>query len=158
MPFQILVHFIIAFMWMLLNESYSFASFVGGYLAGFIILFFLRRFLPGPFYLRKLGKMLALFFLFIRELISSNIAIIKMVYKPNLDIEPGIFAYPTELTKGWQITLLANLISLTPGTLSVAISDNDQTIFIHAMHIDGIEESISDIKNTFEKAIMEVTK
>lgn len=102
--------------------------------------------------------LLGLILLFIKELIISNIDIVKLVYKPRLHVEPGIFAFPTELEKDWEIALLANLITLTPGTLSVAVSQDHSTIYVHAMHIDTVEESINSIKNTFEKAILEVTR
>lgn len=82
-----------------------------------------------------------------------NLFIVK-----RLTFEPGIFALPIEVEKDWEITLLSNLITLTPGTLTVAVSEDNTKLFIHAMHIDDIEDSINDIKNTFEKAIMEVTK
>ncbi|WP_284140480.1 MULTISPECIES: Na+/H+ antiporter subunit E [unclassified Virgibacillus] len=158
MTFQIVINLIIAFMWMFLSESYSFASFVAGYLCGIFLLFLLRRFIPGRFYMHRVLSILKLILLFIKELLLSNIEIVKLVYTPKPEIEPGIFALPTDLKTDWEINLLANLITLTPGTLSVAISRDHSTIFIHAMDIDDIEESIQSIKNTFEKAIMEVTR
>lgn len=158
MTFQIVVNLIISFMWMFLSESYTFMTFIFGYILGALLLLLLNRFFPGRYYLKPLYKFSVLFLIFIRELILSNIDIVKLVYKRNPDFEPGIFAMPIDVKKNWEITLLANLITLTPGTLSVAISDDQTQIFIHAMHIDDIEESIDDIKNTFEKAIMEVTK
>ncbi|HIS29299.1 MAG TPA: Na+/H+ antiporter subunit E [Candidatus Avamphibacillus intestinigallinarum] len=158
MPFQILMNLIISFMWMLLNESYTIPTFIWGFLVGILLLFLFQKFIPGHFYLYRVFKIIGLILIFIRELILSNIDIVKLVYKRNLNFEPGIFSYPLEVKKDWQITLLANLITLTPGTLSVAISDDNSKIFIHAMHIDNIEESIQSIKETFEKSIMEVSK
>src|SRR5699024_2209820 len=105
-------------------------------------------------YLYPMYKILILVLIFTRELILSNISIVKLVYGRKLDFEPGIFEMPIEVTKNWEITLLANLITLTPGTLTVAISDDRKRFFIHAMDIDDKEESIYEIKNTFEKAIM----
>jgi len=145
-------------MWMLLNESYTVSSFIAGFIAGMVLLLLFRRFLPGSFYLRRVFMCIGLILLFIRELILSNIEIVKLVYKPHLKVEPGIFAFPTELEKDWEIALLANLITLTPGTLSVAMSSDNSTIYVHAMHIDTVEDSINSIKNTFEKAILEVTR
>lgn len=159
MPFQITINLIIAFMWMLLTESYSGSSFIIGYIIGILMLLVLDRLVPGRFYGIRALKIIQLILLFIKELIISNLDIVKLVYKPKLDdIEPGIFAMRTELKSAWEITLLANLITLTPGTLSIAVSEDNQTIYIHAMDIDDIEASIQSIKNTFEKAIMEVTR
>jgi len=158
MAFQIVVHLLISIMWMFLVETYTIGSFLVGFLVGAILLFLLRRFIPGRLYLIRLLLILKLILIFIRELILSNIEIVKLVYKKEPTFEPGIFAYPTELTSDWELTLLANLITLTPGSLSVAISEDNKTIFIHAMNIENIEDEIKGIKDTFEHAIREVTK
>ncbi|MBO8156002.1 MAG: Na+/H+ antiporter subunit E [Bacillaceae bacterium] len=158
MAVQIVLNLIIAFMWMFLQESYSFSSFFSGYLIGIFLLFMLQRFIPDTFYMRRIWRFIRLILLFIKELILSNISIVKLVYKPKLDIQPGIFALPTELTRNWEVTLLANLITLTPGTLSIAVSEDQSTIYIHAMDIPDVEKEIQAIKETFEKAIMEVTR
>ncbi|MFD2637622.1 Na+/H+ antiporter subunit E [Piscibacillus salipiscarius] len=158
MALQILLNILIAVLWMFLTESYNFLTFFTGYLIGMALLFFLRRFVPDAYYLERVWKIISLILLFIKELIISTWNIVKLVYKPKLDVEPGIFALPTELRSNWEITLLANLISLTPGTLSVAVSDDYTTIYIHAMDMPDVEEEINEIKNTFERAIMEVTR
>ncbi|RWZ60002.1 Na+/H+ antiporter subunit E [Halobacillus fulvus] len=158
MPLQIIINIIIAFMWMFLSESYSFTTFFVGYLLGIGLLYVLRRFIPDAFYLKRVGKVMKLVLLFLRELLLSNIDIVKLVYKPKFDVKPGIFALPTELKSNFEITLLANLISLTPGTLSIVVSEDHEKIYIHAMDIPDVEKSINDIKETFEKAIMEVTR
>lgn len=158
MTFQIVINLIIAVMWMFLQEAYTLASFIGGYILGILLLLLLNRFIPDSFYLRRFFKTIQLILLFIKELISANWDIVRLVYKPKPEIEPGIFALPTELKSNWEITLLANLISLTPGTLTIAVSHDNTHLYIHAMDIDDIDESIAEIKNTFEKAIMEVTR
>ncbi|HLR61092.1 MAG TPA: Na+/H+ antiporter subunit E [Lentibacillus sp.] len=158
MAFQIVVNLIIAVMWMLLSETYTVSSFISGYLLGILLLLLLNRFIPDTFYMKRAFKIAGLIILFIKELILSNIDIVKLAYARKPVFEPGIFALPTELTSNWEITLLANLISLTPGTLSVAVSRDNTHLYIHAMHIDDIDDEIKSIKNTFEKAIMEVTR
>ncbi|WP_226036974.1 Na+/H+ antiporter subunit E [Aquibacillus saliphilus] len=158
MPLQIVLNIIIAVMWMFLSESYTFSAFISGYLIGILLLLVLQRFIPDSFYMKRVFNVLKLVLLFLKELILSNLEIVKHVYSPKLEIEPGIFALPTELKSNWEITMLANLITLTPGTLAVAISDDNSIIYIHAMDLADTEESIRSIKDTFEKAIMEVTR
>ncbi len=158
MAFQIVVNLFISFMWMFLSEDYTFPTFLFGYIIGAALLFLLNRFFSTRFYLYPIYRIIILFLIFIRELILSNISIVKLVYSREPDFEPGIFEMPIEVTKDWEITLLANLITLTPGTLTVAISDDKKRLFIHAMDIDDKEQSIHEIKNTFEKAILEVTR
>lgn len=75
-----------------------------------------------------------------------------------MDMQPGIIALPTDLRSNWEITLLANLITLTPGTLSVDVSADNNFIYIHAMDLPDVDETINQIKGTFEKAIKDVTR
>ncbi|UOQ86093.1 Na+/H+ antiporter subunit E [Gracilibacillus salinarum] len=158
MTLQIVLNVIIAIMWMFLTETYTFVSFLSGYIMGILLLFLLRRFIPDTFYFKRVWKIIKLVFLFIKELLIANWDILKWVYKPKKDYKPGIFALPTELKSNWEITILTSLISLTPGTLSVAVSEGNSVIYIHAMDIDTNETAIEAIKTTFEQAIMEVTR
>lgn len=158
MAFQICMNLLIAFMWMFLGESYSIAGFVTGYIVGIVLLFLLRRFLKGPFYLWRAYKILVLALIFIKELILSNFEITKLVYARRLNINPGIFTLETELETDWEITLLATLITLTPGTVTMAVSPDKKELYIHAMDIVDMKDAVHAIKNSFEKHIMEVTR
>ncbi|WP_366247207.1 Na+/H+ antiporter subunit E [Terribacillus aidingensis] len=158
MAFQVCINLLIAFMWMFLGESYSIAGFVTGYIVGIALLFLLRRFLKGPFYLWRGYKILVLALIFIKELILSNFEITKLVYARRLDINPGIFTLETELKTDWEITLLATLITLTPGTVTMAVSPDKKELYIHAMDIVDMKDAVHAIKNSFEKHIMEVTR
>ncbi|MFC4022718.1 Na+/H+ antiporter subunit E [Oceanobacillus longus] len=158
MAFQIVINLIIAVMWMFLSESYTMASFITGFLFGVLLLLLLRRFLPGGFYLTRVLKAIKLILVFLREMVMSNIEMIKYIYSPRPIREPGIFEYPLELKTDWEITILSSLISLTPGTLSIAISEDKSKLYIHAMNIENVDDEIRSIKETFEKGIMEVTR
>lgn len=158
MSFQILLNVIIALLWMFFQNAWNGLAFSKGYLVGIIILFCLRRFFPTRFYIQKLVAIVYLLLLFLVELLKANYSVLKEVIRPTLKIQPGIFALPLEVKKDWEIMLLANMITLTPGTLVVDISDDNSVLYIHAMHIDDVHEAIDDIKNSFEKAIMEVSR
>ncbi|MCY8104916.1 MULTISPECIES: Na+/H+ antiporter subunit E [Bacillus] len=158
MAFQILLNVFLAFCWMFLSNDGSAAGFITGFILGMISLFFFRRFLAHPFYLWKMFSIIKLFLIFIRELYLANVSVLKTVLSPKLDIKPGIFAFKTELTTDWEITLLSLLITLTPGTLVMDISDDRTILYIHAMDIEDAEKAIFDIRESFEKAIQEVSR
>ncbi|MCU9612775.1 Na+/H+ antiporter subunit E [Caldibacillus lycopersici] len=160
MAFQILLNLFIAFVWMFLKVSYDPGTFIIGYLMGLGMLFVVRRYFRSRFYLGKVWAAIYLVLLFFKELILSNINVLKIVLQPKLDFQPGIFEYKTILTKDWEITLLSNLITLTPGTLVVDVLENEKEkiLYIHAIHVPDAHEAIDGIKNTFEKAIMEVSR
>ncbi|MBX9954447.1 Na+/H+ antiporter subunit E [Peribacillus simplex] len=158
MSFQILLNVFLAVIWMFLKNEFNGSTFTIGYLLGLGIMFVFRHFFNDRFYLNRVYAVVLLLLIFARELILSNISVLKAVLKPSLDMRPGIFAFETDLTKDWEITILSNLITLTPGTLVVEVSEDNRFLYIHAMDIADKDEAVDSIKNTFEKAIMEVSK
>ena len=158
MAFQILLNFFIALVWMFMSSSLTVTTFVIGYLIGLILILLMRRFFPGRLYIGRLWAIIKLGLIFIRELTMSNISVLLLVIRPKLDIHPMIFALPTELEHDWEITLLSSLITLTPGTIVLNVSDDQNTLYIHAIDVDDVEDAIDSIKNSFEKAIMEVSR
>lgn len=158
MSFQMLLNVFLAVIWMFLQNEFNGSSFIIGYVLGLIILFGFRHFFRDRFYLYRVWAVIRLGLIFARELVLSNVSVLKTVLSPKLDMKPGIFAYETVLTKDWEITTLSNLITLTPGTLVVEVSEDNRILYIHAMDIADKDEAVDSIKNTFEKAIMEVSK
>ncbi|WP_221565726.1 Na+/H+ antiporter subunit E [Alkalihalobacillus sp. TS-13] len=158
MAFQLLINLVIGLIWMFLMESYDFVTFLIGFVLGIFLLFLLNRFIPDTFYIRYIIAIVKLVFLFAKELLISNIEVLKMVYKPKMDMQPGIIALPIDLKTNWEITMLANLITLTPGTLTVDVSADNKFLYIHAMDLPDVDETINQIKGTFEKAIKDVTR
>ncbi|RIX47082.1 hypothetical protein D3P08_25820 [Paenibacillus nanensis] len=108
--------------------------------------------------LKRSWAVIKLFIIFNRELFLSSIAVLLHIVRPRLAIRPGIVEMKTELKSSFEITLLSCLICLTPGTLTLDVSNDGETLYIHAMDIKDAEELKEQIKSTFEKAIMEVTR
>lgn len=158
MALQILFNLLIAFLWMLLNNNSSGSSFIVGYVLGIAILLILRKSWAQPFYLRRVWAIFKLLLIFIRELIISSFVVIGHIIRPKLAIRPGIFAYETRLTSAWEVTLLSNLICLTPGTLTLDVSGDGKTLYIHAIDIEDAGQLTEQIRGTFEQAIMEVRR
>ncbi|MDQ0216542.1 multicomponent Na+:H+ antiporter subunit E [Oikeobacillus pervagus] len=158
MAFQILLNFFLAFLWMFLQVSFDATTFIVGYILGLVIVYAMRRFFHSRFYLYRVFAVIKLTLIFLRELVLSNLSVLKVILKPKLDMQPGIFALPTELESEWEITLLANLITLTPGTLVLDVSPDNKVLYVHAMDVPDVEDAIEGIKNSFEKAIMEVSR
>lgn len=158
LPSQVLLNIFISFLWMFLQDEFSIMTFTGGYLVGVVVLFGLRRFFPKSFYLFKVLAVVKLFLLFIRELISSSILVVRQVLRPRINVTPGIITVETVLEGDREITLLALLLTLTPGSVVVEVSPNGKVFYVHAMDIPVSSDSVMKSKEKFEKAIMEVTR
>lgn len=143
---------------MFMNADFTVGSFVTGYIIGLVAVYMLRNFLPGRFYLKRLYWMVRLFFIFIIELVKANVDVVRIVMAPKIDIQPGFYAYPNDLEEEWEVALLSTLITLTPGTVVVAISEDYSIIYIHGLDMDDADAEIANIKTSFENVIKEVAK
>lgn len=158
MALQILLNFFLAFVWMFMTVSFSPAGFAIGFLVGLGIIILMRRFFSYRLYTSRVWAIIRLFLLFLKELSLSSIQVLRIVIKPNMNLKPAIFELETELKQDWEITLLSALITLTPGTLVVGISNDQKRLYIHALDFEDIDEAVSSIKDTFERAILEVSR
>lgn len=157
---QFILNLFIALLWLLLMDEPipQLTTFFSGFVVGIVILYIMHRFFGTKFYLRRLFKMMLLMLLFIRELISSSFSVMKQILTPKLNITPGIFTYKTNLIGEWEITALALLLTLTPGSVVMEVSEEGNVFYIHAMDLEESKESVIRSIAKFEKAIMEVTR
>ncbi|MER2090377.1 MAG: Na+/H+ antiporter subunit E [Sporosarcina sp.] len=158
MAFQLLLNFFIALVWMFMSTSFTASTFIIGFLIGLLLIIMTRRFFSDRLYIWRLWAALKLALLFFKELTLSNISVLQVVLRPKMNIQPMIFALPTDLEHDWEITLLSSLITLTPGTIVLNVSDDQKTLYIHAIDVDDVDDAIDSIKNSFEKAIKEVSR
>ena len=92
---------------------------------------------------------------FLYELTVSSLQVAWDVVTPAQGSSPGIVAVPLDLEDPMQITVLANLISLTPGSLSLDVSPDGTTLYVHEMFVDDPEETRKRIKEGFERLVRE---
>ena len=153
---------LLALAWMGLNGEFTNGNFIIGFALGFLILFFARSGTDGktgvPGYARKAWQITGLLLFFIKGLIAANVRVAYDVFTPGYGMRPGILAVPLDAETDLEITLLANLITLTPGTLSLDVSHDRRTLYIHAMYADNPEAVKLSIKDGFERRILEVLR
>lgn len=143
----------------------SWAAFVGaitlpnlavGFVVGFAALWTLQPLLGGANpYFRRVYTWTRLIVMFHYELLVSSIAVVWDVVTPTQLSRPGIVEMPLDCKSDAAILLVTNLISLTPGTLSLDISDDRKTLYVHAMFADDPDEIIATLKNGMERWVRE---
>ena len=151
----LLVNILLALAWAAVSGSFSQLNLAFGFVLGTIALYLIREQVGTTGYLDRTRKIIGLTLLFLYELVMSAVRVLIMLIKPRLDIKPGIIAYPLKVDRDFEITLLANLITLTPGTLSVDVSHDRSTLFVHAIDCSDPDAIRSDIANGFERKILE---
>lgn len=146
--------------WVLINNSFrGEIIIIGLILSAIITLFFgtnLRIFDDLKFTPASLGYTLIYLFVFLIELIKSNLDVAQRVLTPSLPINPGIVKTKTVLKSKMGRMILANSITLTPGTLSVDIKDD--TLYIHWIDVccEDIDKATEAIVQKFEKHLVKI--
>lgn len=111
-----------------------------------------------PAYFTKPPKILAFLAYYLKELVLSNLIIARDILTPTHYMRPGVVAIPLRAQTDFEITLLANLITMTPGTLSLDISEDRKTLYVHAMYVHDADALRSEITNNFERRVLEILR
>ncbi|PRY15591.1 multisubunit sodium/proton antiporter MrpE subunit [Pontibacter ummariensis] len=120
----------------------------------------LSAFLYSRSYFRKLPKALNFAGFFLKELLVANLKIAFDILTPHYYMRPTVLALPLAVKTNFEITFLANMISLTPGTLSIDLSEDRKHLYVHALYVkqNDIERLKRNIKHGFERRLLELTK
>lgn len=157
---QFLLNLFITFLWVLLKDEAELylQTIITGFVVGAFITLAMRRFFGGQFYLIRVYALVKLIIIFISETLQSSVVVIKHILSADINIEPGIFTYETTLRSEWEVTALAMLLTLTPGSVVMEINEDGNVLYIHAMDINRYKGDLERSLGIFEKAIMEVTR
>ncbi|MEH6718044.1 MAG: Na+/H+ antiporter subunit E [Aurantimonas endophytica] len=152
---MLLFNLVLALMWVVVSGSFTLLNLLFGFLLGAAALYLIRE--EGNMsYIGRARLGFSLFLLFLLELLKSAWRVAVMVLSPNMNLKPGILAFPLRVKSDAEITLLANMITLTPGTLSIDVSEDRSTLYVHAFDCSDPEAAKADIRDGFEARILEV--
>ena len=149
------LHLALALLWAMATGGITLLNLFAGFLVGGAVLHFAGPALGDARYAVRAWRFAALFGFFLRELVVSSVRVAVDVLRPELTMTPAVVAVPLELDSDVQVTLLANLVSLTPGTLSIDVSEDRSLLYVHAMYGEDPEALRRHIKEAFEHRIQE---
>jgi len=155
-PFAI--NLVLAVAWQALLGDFSLTGLLVGFVVGYLILWLLQPLFGENRYCKKLIDQLMLVAFFLYELVVSSVRVAWYVLAPMKRSRPGIIAVPLEVCSDTELAVLANLVSLTPGSLSLDISDDRRTLLIHAMFVDDPEDERRTIKKGMERRVIEALR
>jgi len=153
-----LYNVVIAFVWALLNGEVNNTNLFIGFVIGYAILGSTRNENAKTSYFMKVGQVIQFTIIFVKELLISSVRVAYDVVTPTDYAKPGIIAVPIDAKTDLEITSLANIISLTPGTLSLDVSKDRKHLYIHVMFIDNPDELRREIKEGLEKRLLEMMR
>jgi len=148
----------LAFVWAAITGNFSALNLLLGAVIGALTALLLRNSFASPRLLRRLRRIVALALVFVWELMASAVRVAIIVLTPDLKsaLRPAIVAFPLSVKSDAEITLLANMITLTPGTLSIDVAEDRSVIYVHVLQLGDREALIAEIANGFERRIAEI--
>ena len=149
---------ILALGWAGITGSFSGLNLLFGGAIGGVALLILRQSVGQGGGLRRAGRIVSLIALFLYELMVSAVRVAFVVLHPNLKsvLKPAIVAVPLTVKSDAEITLLANMITLTPGTLAVDVAEDRSVLYVHALEMESEAALIAGIADGFEAKIKAV--
>ena len=151
-----LLSIFLVILWLFLVNSFTLAQLLLGLALGGLIPLVAHPFMPSQPRVHKPLLMIKYLLVFAADILSSNWQVARLLLGKSSHLQPGFFYYPVELDNDYAITLLASTISLTPGTVSAHYDADKKQLLVHALHLQDEQAQIDQIKNRYEKALMEI--
>jgi len=154
----LLTNILLPFTWMALTGSFTLVNFVLGFILSSICMWLTSSPTEVPLvvYVVKCYRFALFMGFFVIELLMANLRVAWEVITPKDHMRPAIIAIPLDAETDLQITVLANFITLTPGTLTLDVSQDRKTLYVHAMYVTDPDHFRINIKARLERRVMEV--
>lgn len=156
---NILWNIVLAFTWVIIRGRFTLVELAIGFALGYVAIVVAEPTrIPGV-YGRNIVQFLRFLVFYAREVVLSSIRVAVDVVTPTLRAEPAIIAVELdEDDTDEEISLLANLLTMTPGMLSLEVSDDRRQLFVHVMFCEDIDQIRDNIKSRFERRVKEVLR
>lgn len=154
----LLLNILLALVWMMAVGRFTFHQLLLGFLLGFLVVSVVEPLWGGGTYARRVFRFVRFAGFFFWELLLSSLRIAYDIVTPELHARPHIFAVPLDARTDTEITLVANFLTLTPGTLSLDISTDQRTLYVHTMYTENRERFITEVKQGLEARLLEVLR
>jgi multicomponent Na+:H+ antiporter subunit E len=148
------LNLLIALAWLGFTAEFSVSNLLAGYLMGYVALWIAPHPVGTGRYFRKVGSTIEFVLFFIVEVTYATARIAFEIVTPTHHMNPAIVAIPLDTKSRLQTAVLASLITLTPGSFSIEISDDERTLFVHTMYLESPESFRQEIKDKFERRVI----
>lgn len=142
--------------WLLLYNSIAPIVVVGGLILAVLLPLWTQRFWPEYPHTVRIGPLLRFVPLVLYDIVIANLRVLVLIIGPARKWRPHFFVIPLDLRQPFPITLLASVITLTPGTVSANLSGDRRSLLVHGLDVEDPQKAAQHIKDRYEKALMEI--
>ena len=153
------VNLVLATIWLLLSQTPSPTVFAVGFFLGFALVALFRKVLDGEAYVRRCLAFLKFLLIFTREFLLANLKVAGVIlFRTREALHPNFLTYEVAGLTRFEILLLSYCVSLTPGTTTVRITDDFQTLIIHALNAEHPARIRAGIDRRLKQPILRFTR
>jgi len=146
----------LALFWLWLNNTLDPGHVVLGLLVGWALPLFTRRFWPEQERVARAWRLVPFAGVVLADIVTANLRVARAVLGPVGRLSPGFARVPLDLRSDVGIAVLANTISLTPGTLSADLTEDRRHLVVHYLDERDPQAMVADIKRRYERRLQEV--
>ncbi len=155
---HLLLNTMLALVWALLTGTFEPGNLLVGFVLGYFILFAAQRVVGTSSYFDKVPEVLSFAAYFLWALVAANLRVAGDVLRANRHLRPSVLAVPLEAHTHAEVTLLSNLIALTPGTLVLDVSTDRHMLYVHTLYGNEPERVRHDIKHGLERRLLNLMR
>jgi multicomponent Na+:H+ antiporter subunit E len=152
------LNLVLALTWGAMTGSFQVENLVIGYLIGFLVLLVAQRRDGRSPYASRVIEVVKFVGFYLWELLQANLRVAHDVLTPRQLSKPGILAIRLDSRTDAEITLFANLLTMTPGDLSIDVSTDRKVLYVHRLYLYDVEEARREIEVGFEARVLKVTR
>lgn len=149
---------LLAVIWPLVNNTFAPGHLVLGGILAILIPFVTSAFWPEPVALRRPWLVVKYAARLALDILTANLQVAVWIVRPNRQLRPAFIRYELELSSPLAISLLANTISLSPGTVACDLSSDRRYLLIHSLHTEDADSLVRQIHQRYEQPLLEVLK
>lgn len=151
-----LLSLLLALVWLLLQQSLALPHLLSAALLGLLLPRLIHGFLGPAVRLRRPGLALRIACVVLWDIVLSNLVVARLVLSPSARPQPAWVRVPLVLRQPEAITLLASIITMTPGTVSCVVDEEAHEILVHALDCDDPTALAAQIKARYELPLLEI--
>ncbi|MWJ27594.1 Na+/H+ antiporter subunit E [Halomonas sediminis] len=151
-----LLSILLLLVWLLMTRSMAFGQILLGSVLAIVIPLLTYRFWDLQPHVSQPWLLLRFVLRVLGDIIVANLEVAWLIINPWRRMRPHFVEYPLMVKKRFTVTLLANTISLTPGTVSANLRMDGKTLLIHALDVEDEEALINHIRERYERPLMEI--
>jgi multicomponent Na+:H+ antiporter subunit E len=145
---------LLALAWAALQGNITLGNLLVGYGVGYVILALLAKGgVMRSTLASRTGHAIGLAGFFAWELVLANVRVAADVLRPRTGIQPAVVGIPLDVRSDGEILLLSMLINITPGSVTIDLSEDRRTLYVHVMHMTNAEATRREIKDGFERRV-----